>query len=288
MGSLRGDELALAFIDASDGALPSAALGERLAGALAAARRRWPEVGFDDARFVAHVARRAADADALEALHLEDLYLAGACVAGAPGAIEAFDRQLLGQVPTFVARYGLTAELLDELRQRLRIKLLVGEAGTAPRIEQYSGRGTLQSWVCAAAVRMAIDLQRLVVDSEPLDAPLALADDDVELAYLRSQYAGEFRAALTAALAALAPRQRNLLRFYYLERLTLDKLARLHDVHATTVMRWLSEIRAVILDACRERLRARLQLSDSEFDSLLHVLRSDLHISVRQLLAAEG
>src|SRR5580658_856001 len=61
-------------------------------------------------------------------LHASDLFLAAACARGHPEALAAFDESFLSHVAAYVARLNPSAEFADEVRQRLREKLLVGDA----------------------------------------------------------------------------------------------------------------------------------------------------------------
>ena len=65
-------------------------------------------------------------------------------------ALAHFERLFLPAVDGYVGRLGLADAVVDDVRQELRIRLLVGED---PRIGQYSGRGPLAAWVRMAAIR---------------------------------------------------------------------------------------------------------------------------------------
>src|SRR4051812_27160336 len=66
----------------------------------------------------------------------EDLYLAIACAAQVPAAVSQFERTFLAPVPRQLGRVALTTHEEDELRQQLRVKLLVGPT---PKILEYKG-----------------------------------------------------------------------------------------------------------------------------------------------------
>ena len=84
-----------------------------------------------------------------------DLYLAAACARGDAAAVNAFDRAFL-QAPGPIGAGKVTPSQLDEVRQRLRVKLL---AGPNPNITTYRGFGPLGAWVRVAAARVASNLQ---------------------------------------------------------------------------------------------------------------------------------
>jgi RNA polymerase sigma-70 factor (ECF subfamily) len=292
--SATSDALAMSFLaERSTPSLPAVSLGSDLEAGYLSGRERWPEIDLSIEQYARHLAGVLPEGidleGALVALNLPDLYLAAACAQGCAGATEIFEARLLRQVGAFVARIGTERDFVEEIGQRLRIKLLVGSDGEQPRIGQYGGRGSLESWVCAAAIRLAIDLRRSAAPASDLDShELAVADSaDPELEYLKHEYAGEFRNAAAEAFGALSPRERTLLRLYYLERLTLDKIAPIYRVHATTVMRWLGEARDAILAESRRLLRERLRLSESEIVALLPMMRSNLDLSVRRLVESK-
>jgi RNA polymerase sigma-70 factor (ECF subfamily) len=78
---------------------------------------------------------------------------------------------------------------------------------------------------------------------------------------------------------------RGILRLHLLERLNIDEIAALHDVHRATAARWLTRIRHHIGEHTREALRARLRLDASELDSLLRAVDSRLDLSLSRILA---
>jgi RNA polymerase sigma-70 factor (ECF subfamily) len=245
-------------------------------------RDAWPAIALDEERFVAYVLARARAAE-LAAVNAPDLFLACACLHGLPAALDAFERRVLARVGAFVARVDATREFVDEVTQVLRVKLLTGEA----RIAQFSGRGALDSWVCAAALRTALNLKRDGArPGTPVDAlELASLDGDPELVLLRDRYQSEFQTALADALAGRSSKERNLLRYYYLERLTLEKLASLYRVHPTTVMRWIGDAREGVVDGVRRLLAERLQVTPSAFDGLVPLLLSGIDLSLSRLFA---
>ena len=126
-------------------------------------RARWPELELDEPEFAAHVARGLGGADIaaeLVELHAADLWLAFGCTVGDKDSLAAFDREVLSQVGMLIARMAPTPQLVDEVRQQLRHKLLLARPGERPRISDYAGRGPLQAWVRVAATRAAIDYFR--------------------------------------------------------------------------------------------------------------------------------
>jgi len=259
----------------------------------AAARRAWPALVVTPEAFGAWLGQRVrADEDVCEGLarlREGDLYLTCATLAGAPHALETFERTVLARVPAFVARIDPSPSFADEVAQALRVKLLLPHDGDgkAAKLSGYTGRGGLESWVCAVATRMAIDLVRVRrIGSEGDELDVLPATDDPELEVLRVQHREAFRAALQQGLAALEPRQRTLLRLYFLEHVTFQALGRVYQVHETTAMRWIEQAKATVVAQVQSALRTRLKLSQSEFDSLAQLMQSQLDLSIGRLLSS--
>ncbi|HEX6839537.1 MAG TPA: sigma-70 family RNA polymerase sigma factor [Polyangia bacterium] len=290
----RPDQLVRVFVARRPWDGDRDALGELLAGAVAAAARAWPTIPLDPLVFVETLAEKAgSDSDLLTELALlraADLYLATAAVLDCPGAFEAFERAVLARVPTYLVRFGLTPPVVDEVQQALRVKLFVAEDPRQARIRQYSGRGALDSWVCAAAIRAAHDFLRRARDGGGGDDELDVlaASDDPELELMRQRHQADFRAALAETIGALQPRQRTLLRMHFLERLTTIELGRLYGVNQSTASRWLAEARQTVSTDVRARLRARLRVSETEMESLLGLLQSQLDVSFARLLRSNA
>src|SRR5437867_1274606 len=117
------------------------AISVRLEGIVRSARRAWPTVDVDPEPFVAHVARHLPEGLAIEAalerMHTDDLYLAHACAHSDRNALLAFERHCMHGLETIVSRYGDCSDFAMEVKQRVRARALVGDAGH-PRIEQFS------------------------------------------------------------------------------------------------------------------------------------------------------
>lgn len=268
---------ALPALGAAD--LPAAAA--RLQQALDGARARWPGVRLDDAVFLAHLARHApAGLESLLAMHLEDVFLSAACVAGDRAALAVLEEALLAQVPRWIARFdGIDPE---DVKQDLRNKLLLGEAA---HLRSYAGRGALQGWVRIVALRCAVDRQRLRKpgDGERLDQLLSEPDPELDFVKLHDREA--LQGLLHEAFRQLPARDKNLLRLHYLEGVSLPGLAALEGVSRATVARSLRDARLTALEKVRGLLRERLKLSEQEGESLVRLLRSRLELSLRRALA---
>jgi len=254
-----------------------------------AGRDAWPAIAVEPDGFVAYVIERApagASDDELRAVHAADLWLAAACVCGDAAACAAFDARYLAPLDPVLAATGLAPHQIDDVKQELRKKLLVGD-GDRPRLADFSGRADLRTWVRTAAVRAGIDLVRarrdLPADDEELAALPAIADDP-ELLHLKDRYRGELRDAVTTAIGALAPRERLLLKYHYLDDLGVDPIAAMYGVHRATAARWIVAAREALADRAQRLLIAKLGVTRSELRSIARLVESQLDVSMRRLL----
>jgi RNA polymerase sigma-70 factor len=265
-----------------------------LAAKIDQARRTWPTCDLAPETFAAYLGEHLpADEDVRESLlrvHADDLYLACGLVRGDRHAQEAFERTLPERVARFVCHLDSSAPFLDEVTQTMRIKLLApldGDSRT-PKIANYSGRNSLESWLCTVAIRTALDLRRGRKD-EPIDelGDVLAATDDPELELLRAKHEELCREALREAHDSLTLKQRRLLRLYYRERFTYEQLGALYHVNATTARTWTIEARAAVIDAVRSGLKRRLRVDNRELENLLQLMQSRLDISLGQLWLTE-
>jgi len=266
----------------------SAALGT----ASQRARAAWPGIAVDEARFAGHL-RAVLDGrpdDAVVELHVEDLYLAWACLEGNPEALAAFDARMAPVVAAVWSRLRIDPARGEDLAQDLRVRLVVGTAGGPGKLAQYRGRGRLAHWLRAAAMRAAY---RSAGQARPYlaldEAALAGSDSlglDPALLHLKERCRLELKSALAAALAALPRRERLLLKQHYLDRLTIEDVAALYRIHRSSAARWLAQARETLAAAALQDFRARLGVAEHEVESLVELVRSQLDITVERLLSA--
>jgi RNA polymerase sigma-70 factor (ECF subfamily) len=111
---------------------------------------------------------------------------------------------------------------------------------------------------------------------------LPSSDDSPELAYLRRTYEREFQEAFQTALASLSSRERNILRYHFVDGLSIDRIGDFYGVHRATAARWLNRAREALCLMTREILGQRISLSQDGFRRMLSLIESQ--ISVRMAL----
>jgi RNA polymerase sigma-70 factor (ECF subfamily) len=266
-------------------------LAATLSRLLAEARAAWPDLEVPDEAFAVYLAERLPPGrDVLAALggvQAADLFLACGCTRQDPAALQAFERHFMSRLAAYLQRAEALPSFTDEVKQAVRVRLLVPQGELAPRIASYRGQGPLAVWLRLAAVRLAVNLRRTGrrerggQELERLPAQGA----DPEMQFLQTHYRQELERAMEGALRALPVRDANLLRLNFFERLSADAIGAMHGVSGRTVHRWIAEIRERIVIETRRLLNQRMPLTDSQFESVVGLVASELEVSVRRLLA---
>ncbi len=249
-------------------------------------RKAWPGLSLDADLYASHVAAtEITDVDL--AARAEDIYLACACACGDSQAHRLFEDHFLSQIPRFVGRFRFAPHLLDEVRQRVRLKQLLGEH---PGVSRYRGRGPLGAWVRATAVRVAFDVATQAGqatadwETELFDVWKSF-DDGPEAQAIKNTYRETLTAALQECLAALGPRDKTLLRMHVVDQLSIDVIGRIYRVHRATVARWLLGIRARVFADLRARAALHWGASTNDLRSLVRILGDEIHLSAKRILA---
>jgi RNA polymerase sigma factor (sigma-70 family) len=223
-------------------------------------------------RFAAQPVVPAALEEYLGALHVKDLALAISCVAGCVPAWEHFVatyRSYLRAAAAAILRCSAQSSAACDLADSLFAELYgLSEAKRAEHslFRYFHGRSSLRTWLRAVLAQRHIDAIRAGRRLTPLD------DDDQNVQRARrdpldgsrpqsppdphrEHYVSLFRRTLTVALCLLAPVDRERLRLYYAEELTLAEIGRRLEEHESSVSRNLDRIRRELRQNVEEALR---------------------------------
>jgi RNA polymerase sigma-70 factor (ECF subfamily) len=242
------------------------------------ARRAWPGISLSREAFGAHLeAKRAAAQSPGHKLRISDLFLACACAHGDAVAIERFESAYFSEIPIVCARFPSLPVSLDDVRQRLREKLFLSDP---PSIGGYSGQGDLRAWFRAAVLHLVLNITSRESREVPTDdcffEAIVDASPTAEAAFLRRACRKEFEEAFVAAVAALPPREKSLLRYAFNDKLTIDEVGAIFRVHRGTAARWIQKAQLVLVEATRSALARRLGISEAEADSVVRGALSSL------------
>jgi len=225
----------------------------------------------------------------VESLRLEDLVLARACARGNEKAWNRFlvlyrDKLYSGAIS--IAKDEATGrELADSLYADLFGTRTRNDGQRISKLESYTGRGSLEGWLKAVLAQEYVNSfrirRKLVTFDETIQSHIAAGAP----AFPRPERA-KLAHATDAALAELSPEQRFLLAAYYLDGHTLAAVARMLNVHESTVQRRLEKT----IRTLRERIVARLRkegIPKRAAEEMLDLDVRDLGVDVRSRLTQE-
>jgi RNA polymerase sigma-70 factor (ECF subfamily) len=264
------------------------ALEARLAELCARGRAAHPALELTDEAFVAQLARCGAPIhDVLGGLHVEDLFLAGACLAGNAVALARLRADTKPVLVRYLSRIRDARGLFEEVEQRLWDAVLVGDED-GPKLATYAGRGALGAWLGVSAQRIALMSVRHELAETRARREVAacgrLGGDDPEMVAIKDRFREDFHAAVEAGLECLDARERTLYRMHLVEGLTYEHIGKAYGVHHTTVLRWLDAARDHVLEEAKRELRAKVPVSSGEFDSIARLLLSQLDLNISFVL----
>jgi RNA polymerase sigma-70 factor (ECF subfamily) len=250
-----------------------------LANAYSRGKECWPDLDVSLDSFRAHVEDRRIDG-ACATARAADLLLVVAALHGSRGALKHLD-ELLIRASAAVSKLDGTAAFMDEVRQELRVKLVVGPS---PRLKSYAASGALVDWLRVAALRVALNLKRanrlIPTEDPPFDVVLGVTSDEA----LTDLYAGDLKNALEASFRALTSRERTLLRLHFIEGLNIERIGIMYHVHRATVARWLVAIRRKLFEHAKAQLAGRYGLDSAELKSLYRLLERNVQVTISRLL----
>ncbi len=199
----------------------------------------------------------------LKGLHLEDLAIARACIAGDERAWEHFVREhrpVLYRAADALRPGGGARDIADSLYADL-FGLQERDGRRRSLLSYYHGRSSLATWLRAVLAQRVVDAARadrridqLPEDDAQLTAPNpagSFPDPD------RARYGALIQRVLLAALSVLSPRDRLRLGCYYTQELTLAETGRVLKEHEATVSRHLAKTRRTIRSEVERLLRDR-------------------------------
>jgi RNA polymerase sigma-70 factor (ECF subfamily) len=215
-----------------------------------------------------------------------DLVLAAACAAGDPVAHAAFE-DALSEVDVAGAATRATKDQIEEVKQRLRVQMLVARDGKPPGIASYRGKGPLRGWLRITATRELIRHKKQHERETPIETSLdrlLTSGIDPALEQLKAEYRSEFSIALREAIDTLSAEDRTLLRQQIVDDMSIDEIGVAFGVHRATAARWLARARAALVSATHHRLAERLAMPVDQIDSVMRLVRSRLDASVVRYL----
>jgi RNA polymerase sigma-70 factor (ECF subfamily) len=174
-------------------------------------------------------------------LHLAELALAHACALGSEAAWETFLSRYKGPLVSTAISITGSATLGHDLAESLYAELYglrVSDGERRSPLASYTGRGSLLGWLRATVVQRWRDHHRRTHRETPLDDFDSPAPTPVQI----PRELAQLTSAVSLALRTLGAEDRFLLSAYYLDRQTLQQIARTLAVHEATISRRLRRL----------------------------------------------
>jgi RNA polymerase sigma-70 factor len=252
----------------------------------------------------------------LETLHLRDLSLAAACADGHADAWDHFVatyRSYLRSAAAAILRFPAGSPAAHDLADSLFADLygLTEEKrGDHSLFRYFHGRSSLKTWLRAVLAQRHIDAIRAArrfteLNDEAVDRDQKIPRIPLGSNYVQSppdphrvRYVALFTRTLQTALGLLDPRDKERLRLYYADELTLAEIGRLLGEHESNVSRNLERIRRELRSEVESALRngrvaangtqAEPGLSDEEISLCFEYASEDAPIDLDKLLPTRG
>jgi len=227
----------------------------------------------------------------LSSLHVEDLALARACAAGNDDAWQ----ELLTRYQQILSRAALGITREESKASELTNSLYADLYGTQLRdglrvskLSSYNGRGSLAGWLRTILAQQYVNQyragRRLVsLEEQTEDGKQFPAPDSEPVLVVDSR----LDAATGAALDAMPPEDRTMVAYYFIDGLTLARVAKLLGVHESTISRRLEQV----VRGLRRDILARLErsgMSARQAQEALEVDVRDLTLDIHRHLTQDS
>jgi RNA polymerase sigma-70 factor (ECF subfamily) len=255
-----------------------------LTGLVAKGRAAWTGIPLAQEDFAAFLGRCLPEqaAEDLAALRGDELWLVCAFGRGVPGASEALERHYLDREAAALARLGAPATMIEDVLQEIRRRLVEMQTQEADQ-RAYAGRGSLGGWLRVAAVRVMNRRRErrsreLMVGSVP--AVIAAPEHDPEMALLLKTHKAALTAAFQEALASLPTRDRSVLRYHFVEGMSIDALGALYHVHRSTAARWVERACRALAERTCEAFRRGITINEESFLRVVGLIESQIGVEL--------
>jgi RNA polymerase sigma-70 factor (ECF subfamily) len=241
-------------------------------------------------KYVSEMPSEAEVRELCGSLRIEELVLARACAAGNELAWQEFMiryREKLHDAALAITREESQArELAGSIYADL-YGTAMKEGARVSKLSYYNGRGSLEGWLRTVLAQRQVNEYRggrktVSLDEESEEGKQFVAASPEP----PQQVDPRLNTAIDAALNAISDEERCILAYYFLDDLTLAKIASILGVHESTISRRLEKlVRGVRKDIVAGLLAGGMSRRQAE--EAMEVDVRDLTVDIRQNLAQE-
>jgi len=244
----------------------------------------------------------------IDEIRADDLCLIIACEKGDEKAWEDLVANFDSTVKSAARKISSNNEDAEDLASSIWAELYGlrqdADGNKKSKLAYYSGRGSLAGWLRAVVSQLAVDQYRKqskYVQIEETREFEILAEESTnhsgnssvihhaenpEELLTEKQTAEDVSTALRAAIEALEPEDKLILKLYYFDDLKLKDIAQIFGYHEATASRKLVRIQSEIRKAVEKELKKSHGWSDSEVKKYLADAASKLGVSLDKMLGA--
>lgn len=224
----------------------------------------------------------------VRSLHTNDLLLTLACSKGVDAAWRRFHTSYRKYLIDLSRHLMCGTPDLEELGDTIWIDLFLPDRSGQSKIASYDGRSSLATWlrvvvshrVINERQRRSLSVGNIEAIPEPAD-PTAL--QNVEGTLHQSRYQNMILAVFKHALGKLSHREALIVLLRYDQGLQLGEIARLFDVHQSTITRQLDRVTARLRDEVMTLLASKYGLNRAQVHECLSVATDTFANSVSLL-----
>lgn len=228
---------------------------------------------------------------ALQTMHLQELVLARACVAGNERAWEVFLTRY--REPMYDAAYKIARDeatgraLADSLYAEL-YGLSERDQVRVSKLQYYLGRGSLAGWLRTVLAQAYVNQYRRTRRETSLEGAV---EEGKQFAARESEEPSPIDARIESAtkaeLAALDADERFILAAYFIDRHTLAEIARVMGVHESTISRKLERATTGLHKRIRKRLITEGMSPRQADEAMQDADVRDINVNVNESLGQE-
>jgi RNA polymerase sigma-70 factor len=230
----------------------------------------------------------------LQSLHVRDLALVTACLAGNQDAWAEFIKEFRPAAEaiarSLISDPARASEAADSIWADLYGMREAKRGSRKSPLIHYHGGSSLKAWLRVVIARRQVDEWRATRPAESLGAhdngyrdgaAAPGPDHDPD----RAQLLTALGCALNAAIAGLEPRDKLRLSYYYVQELTLAEVAAILGEHESTVSRKIAAARVEIRHAVEAALRQKHGLSNDQINRCFEFAVEDWPFDLGRVLS---
>jgi len=218
----------------------------------------------------------------LNRIHTSDLYLTMGMSTGDENAWEIFEDRFVPKINDFARYYADDEDIAEEVFAFTKSSLFIKIKKTGkPKIDSFNGRGSLESWLKVIVYREVINHQKNRVKTTSLDNIVLGIEEDHETDYEMETISK----IMTTGFQSLNPKDRVLIREYFILKKPERELAEKYHVHISTISRRLHKICDKLSSILIDLAQTEFDIGERDIKNMFREFSKSWHSNVSEILA---